>query len=262
MNILQKIIAKGARGTCAAGLHRLAKTLEPKPSATLAETGGTDSVYLKFLCYATGGWPNHGNIEAMKYAIQHRPNDASMLEIGTFCGQSTCTLAYLLEKSGAANRLFSCDIWRYDESPATSASPLGDARHLTYADYNHFIRDSYIRNAEFFCNGNPPHSLEIDSDGFFSWWNAAHKATDIFDRPVQLGGPLSFCFIDGNHYHDCAWRDFENTDRLLVPGGFILFDDSADDSMWLGVRQVASEVLATGRYKLINKSPNYFLQKQ
>jgi hypothetical protein len=261
MNPLKKIISKGPRQACAAGFRRLASMFEP--ASLPAPTGSdlTHSGYLKHLFPATGGWPNHGNIETMNYVVQHRPDDAAMLEIGTFCGQSVCALAYLLEKSGAPNRLFCCDIWRYDEGTATPASPVGDARHLTYADYNRFILDSYIRNAKFFCHGNPPSSLEIDSDNFFSWWHASREATDVFGRTVQLGGPLSFCFIDGNHNYDYARRDFENTDRLLVPGGFILFDDSADDSPWVDVRKVVSEVLATGQYKLISKNPNYLLQK-
>ena len=44
------------------------------------------------------------------------------------------------------------------------------------------------------------------------------------------------------------------------PGGYLLFDDSADDSGW-EVGRVVKDVEETGRYKLIAKNPNYFYKK-
>ena len=83
----------------------------------------------------------------------------------------------------------------------------------------------------------------------------------MFGRETQLGGPIAFCFIDGNHSYEFARRDFENTDRHLQPGGFILFDDSGDGSDW-GVCKVVAEVAATGRYELIATNPNYLFKKR
>ncbi|MCX6954351.1 MAG: class I SAM-dependent methyltransferase, partial [Verrucomicrobia bacterium] len=196
------------------------------------------------------------------HAIRHRASEGAMLEIGTFSGQSSCTLAYLREKFGASGPLFTCDIWRYDEGAATPASPIGDSRDRTFADYNRFMRDSYVRNAQFFCPRSLPHTIHTDSDAFFAAWDAGQEATDVFGRTVRLGGPLSFCFIDGNHSYEYTRRDFENTDRLLERGGFILFDDSADDSPWVGVRQLVAEVLASGKYQLISQNPNHLVRKR
>jgi hypothetical protein len=72
---------------------------------------------------------------------------------------------------------------------------------------------------------------------------------------------LSFCYIDGNHSYDVATRDFLNTDRFLTPGGFIIFDDSADGSEW-EVCKVIQEVIESGSYDLLAKNPNYFFQKR
>ena len=55
---------------------------------------------------------------------------------------------------------------------------------------------------------------------------ASGRRSDVFGRSFQLGGPISFCYIDGNHTDDLAKRDFENCDRYLEKGGFVLFDDS------------------------------------
>jgi hypothetical protein len=83
----------------------------------------------------------------------------------------------------------------------------------------------------------------------------------VFGRAVRLGGPLGFCYIDGNHTFDYAERDFRNADEFLAPGGFLLFDDSADGSEWEVCRVVAG-LLAEGRYELVAKVPNYLVRKR
>ena len=78
---------------------------------------------------------------------------------------------------------------------------------------------------------------------------------------MTLGGDIGFCYIDGNHTYDFARRDFENTDRALVKGGFILFDDSSDDSHW-EVNRLVREIAAGSDYALISKHPNYLFRKR
>jgi hypothetical protein len=55
-------------------------------------------------------------------------------------------------------------------------------------------------------------------------------------------------------------RDFYNVDRYLVPGGFIVFDDSADGSGW-GSNRTAREAAALKRYEIVAKNPNYCFRK-
>ncbi|MCX6954214.1 MAG: hypothetical protein NTV51_18850, partial [Verrucomicrobia bacterium] len=79
MNLLKKILAKGPRRTGGAVLRRLASAVEPKGPHPVAapSPNAVWSDYLKFLCYATGGWPNQGNIEAMGHAIRHRASEGA-----------------------------------------------------------------------------------------------------------------------------------------------------------------------------------------
>jgi len=49
-------------------------------------------------------------------------------------------------------------------------------------------------------------------------------------------------------------------DRHLVDGGFVLLDDSGDESGW-GVCRVVDEIIAGGRYKMVANDPNYLFQK-
>ncbi|HEY9704611.1 MAG TPA: hypothetical protein V6C58_19375, partial [Allocoleopsis sp.] len=55
--------------------------------------------------------------------------------------------------------------------------------------------------------------------------------------------------------------DFINVDKYLQIGGFILFDDSADNSNFLEVNQVVKEVCENKNYELINQTPNYLFKK-
>ncbi len=217
------------------------------------------SEYLNWLSFAVPGMLVRGNVDAMAYALGHLPNEAPVLEIGSFCGLSTCVLGYLRGKAGIKNRLFTCDRWGF-EGQAVGA-PLGDHPTLTHEEYRTFVRDSFLRNTRRFCGSEWPWTIEADSDAFFARWSANEEATDVFERPVKLGGPLSFCYIDGNHTYAFARRDFENADRFLAPGGFILFDDSADGSGW-EVCRVVAEVLREGRYELVARNPNYLVQKK
>ena len=78
---------------------------------------------------------------------------------------------------------------------------------------------------------------------------------------VQLGGKISFAYIDGNHYYDYAKRDFENVDKNLEIGGFILFDDSADTADKFEVWRVIDEIKKSGKYEIIKNNPNYLMKK-
>jgi hypothetical protein len=49
-------------------------------------------------------------------------------------------------------------------------------------------------------------------------------------------------------------------DRYLEIGGFIVFDDSADDSDW-GSARTAWEASSLPRYELVAKNPNYCVRK-
>jgi len=102
--------------------------------------------------------------------------------------------------------------------------------------------------------------VEMFSDEFFAAWERREAERDVLGRDVTLGGPISLCYIDGNHSYAFARRDFENADRHLENGGFILFDDSGDGSGW-EVCRVVKEVIKGGRYEMVARNPNYLFRK-
>jgi hypothetical protein len=215
--------------------------------------------FMNWLTFANAGMLSQGNAYCFDYAIRNLPSKSPIVEIGSFCGLSTNMITYMKERHGAKNPLVTCDKWLFEGSEG--GGMLGDSRTISHEEYREFVKASYIRNVRMFSRHDLPWTIEALSDEFFRAWSAGEKRIDILGREIILGGPISFCYIDGNHSYEFARRDFENTDKHLEPGGFLLFDDSADESQW-EVRKVVREVIRTGRYHLVAKNPNYFFRKE
>lgn len=213
--------------------------------------------FITWLGYANAGMLNRGNLLCFDYALRNLPSDAPIVEIGSFCGLSTNLLSYFKGRHQRANALFTCDRWQFEG--ANPDGMVGDSR-ISHADYRQFVKETFCRNVGMFSADDLPHTVEMLADEFFDAWNQGQGTHDVFDRPVKLGGPIAFCYIDGDHRYAPARRDFLNADRHLQPGGFILFDDSADGSHW-EVCRVIEEVKRLPNYRVVIKNPNYLVQK-
>ena len=213
--------------------------------------------YTQWLCFANAGMLERGNLYCFDYAIRHLPSQAPIVEIGSFCGLSTNLLSYYKEKNHATNKLITADKWEFEG--AQIGSCIGQSS-IPFADYRAFVRETYLRNIRMFSRSDLPYTVEMLSDEFFEMWRRGDEVQDVLGRPIKLGGPIGFCFIDGNHTYEFARRDFENCDEFLERQGFILFDDSADGSGW-GVCDLMKEIEAAGKYELVIKNPNYLFRK-
>lgn len=232
-------------------LNRFRPVSEKKEPVMISEE------YIEWLSFANAGMLQRGNIYCIDLALSQLPSSAPVLEIGSFCGLSTNIIAHYLKKHKRTNPIFTCDKWEFEGSENTGT--IGDS-DITHAEYRSFCKESFMRNVSLFSSFNKPHTIEVFSDDFFSMWNAALKTQDIFGNEIQLGGPVSFAFIDGNHSYSFTQNDFNNTDAFLEVGGFILFDDSGKDSPF-ECKNLMPEISATGRYKLIAENPNFLFKK-
>jgi hypothetical protein len=214
--------------------------------------------FLGWLRFVNAGMLDNGNIVAMDHAIANMPAGA-VIEIGSFCGLSANVITHLLRRHQRTAPFFSCDPWLF-EGADTSHTPMGDGG-ITFGEYRELVRTSFIRNVQAFSRHQMPHALEMISDTFFEYWENDATVKDVFGRTTTAGGPIAFAYIDGDHRYDQARRDFENVDRHLAPGGFILFDDSADFSGWEVCRLVQELNESSPSYTLTGKYPNYLFQK-
>jgi hypothetical protein len=212
--------------------------------------------YLNWLRFANAGMLDPGNVYAMKHVIKNLPTRDPIIEIGSFCGLSTNVLSYFLRKEKRENIFFCSDKWIFEGSENTTFLGLSD---ISSRDYKSFVKDTFIRNIYFF-SPNRPHPIELFSDEFFEKWANKSEVIDVFNQSIKLGGYISFCYIDGNHTYDFAKRDFENVNQYLVPGGFILFDDSSDSNPF-GLTKLMKEIKHRSDYSLVMKNPNYLFQK-
>ncbi len=229
--------------------------------APIGRTGGgtryidlTDD-FVSWLSFANAGMLNKGNLLCFDYVMRNLPSGNPMVEIGSFAGLSTNLINYYRRRHGATNALYTCDAWQFEGA----AGQVGES-DISHDAYRQFVRETYLRNVGMFSGDKLPRTVEACADDFFALWGAGRQTVDVFGRGWRLGGPISFCYIDGDHRYEAAARDFRNTDRFLEPGGFVLFDDSADGSKW-EVTRVIEEVKRLGTYRVVIQNPNYLFQK-
>jgi hypothetical protein len=222
--------------------------------------------FLNWLRFINAGhYQGPGNVEAMDHAIARMPDEGRMLEIGSFAGLSTNQIGALKRRHRRRTPLVTCDAWSFE---GIDMDVRVGGHPVTFREYAAHVRETYARNVRFFSRDDVPATVQMFSDEFFAAWGRGERAADVVGGgQVTLGGALCFCFIDGDHTYGAAKRDFENTDRYLVRGGFVLMDDSGDgvpgpDGKPWGSWQVAKEVEAAGRYELVMKTPNYLFRKR
>ncbi len=215
--------------------------------------------FLGWLRFVNAGMLDDGNVVAMDYAISRMPKGA-VLEIGSFCGLSTNVLAHLRRKHNRTGPFFTCDPWLFEGADQPDA-PMGEGG-ITFGEYREVVRSSFVKNLRAFSRYDLPHSLEMLSDDFFKFWaDGTETQTDVFGRSASPGGVIAFAYIDGDHRYGQARKDFENVDAHLADGGFILFDDSADNSGWEVCRLMEEIVSSRRDYNLVDRFPNYLFQK-
>ncbi|MCA6361668.1 MAG: class I SAM-dependent methyltransferase [Bacteroidetes bacterium] len=222
--------------------------------------------YLNWLLVSNPGMQHKGNIYCFELAVCEMPRGLPVLEIGAHAGLSANILTYLLHKLGRSVPVLSADPWivrgyRDEQEPGEAyLQVLGDNALISRKSYADFICQSYLQNTRFFSPQNQPYGFRLTADAFFEKWAAAQPLTDLEGRSFATGGQFGLVYIDGNHDYDDCRRDFENAHRFLAPGGFILFDDSADGSPF-GSAKFAKELERNSAYTLVAKNPNRLFRK-
>jgi hypothetical protein len=216
-----------------------------------------DDEFTTWMGYIVPGMLQSGNIELFSHCITHLRSNAPIIEIGSFAGRSLTYIIHLLRRTSRTNKVFSVDEWVFEN--ARPGDKIGVI--VPFDAYREQVIETFRRNVMLFSGDRLPHHIELNSTAFFDAWQSKQTRVDFFGTPVQLGGPISLAYIDGEHTYSQSKKDFENVDRFLEPGGFIVFDDSADGSGWESNR-TAREAADLPHYELVAKDPNYCLRKR
>lgn len=214
--------------------------------------------YLFWLLGTTGGHmaQGHSNLMAFDFAIRWMPLGGSVLEIGTYLGQSANCLSYLMWKHQRFARLVCCDPYHFEDVE----KPLGGFFNAGTAAYRDYCLDTCQRNLTMFSGHHLPHLVVEYSHALLQQWQEGRTVTDRHGRELTLGGPIGFAYVDGAHTYEAVHGDFWGLHPHLMPGGFVFFDDSTPN--WEGVHRVMQEILQHPEYELLFTSPNYFFRKK
>jgi Methyltransferase domain len=213
--------------------------------------------FLFWLSLINPGTLNSDNLPLFNHAIQRMPEGGAVVEIGSWCGMSINHLIHMMQNTGRSNEVFSVDEWQFEGSGASRIP----GSNILFSDYRDLAIDTFRRNLMLFHPDRLPHHIVASSDRYFELWTQRAEVVDFFGRTTTLGGAISLAYIDGDHTYQQSWRDFENVDRFLLPGGFIIFDDSADWCDWESKRS-AREAASRPDYELVAKAPNYCIAKR
>lgn len=99
--------------------------------------------FIKWLRFCVPGMVHPGQPHAWLHVVENLPSDKPILEIGSFCGLSTCIIAYYLEMRRRKNTIFTADKWIFegvgDDVGTVGGSPM------TWPEYREFVKQSYMR---------------------------------------------------------------------------------------------------------------------
>jgi predicted O-linked N-acetylglucosamine transferase (SPINDLY family)/predicted O-methyltransferase YrrM len=159
-----------------------------------------------------------GQEEYLFNKVQTLPEDAVIVEIGSFKGRSTVAMAYAC--IGTRRKIYSIDTW--------------DGNDSDFSERQFFeIWQQNVQN-----NGLEDYVLPLRgySHDILKGW---HKLAD--------GKAIDFIFIDGSHQYLDVLKDFEMSFPLVKDGGWIAFHDVIHT--WTGPERVWHK---TAKLHLIN----------
>ena len=154
-----------------------------------------------------GGWFSSTEILAIYRTVKSLPNNAKILEIGSYRGRSTNAIGYAMQ--GSARELYCLDIWRDFEQQGIRKSDQ-TAHLLPLTDYAIF--EEFLRNTEWFrdqlriLRGSTKQLQEILPKHFFD-----------------------LIFIDGAHDYENVFQDITVSLQCLKPSGIICGHDYHTD---------------------------------
>lgn len=210
------------------------------------------------------GMLHPGNVYLMDQAIRQMPSGGVVLEVGSYAGLSSVLLRYLLDRAGRNVDIFCCDAWIYEgyhDQAGKSSDTIDGRLDVRRADFTAYIKQAFIQSNQLLSRHRLPYAFHLESDTFFDLWHQGQSATDVFGRNVTLGGAISFAYIDGNHAYDYARRDVENAALHLLPGGYLLLDDSAEHQRF-GSAQLAKELCQHPLFETVLANPHFLFRKK
>ena len=184
------------------------------------------------------------------------PNDGDIIEVGSWCGRSSCVLGFAAQITGAGTvhciDLFPAknDWFRNADGSWSFSVEIEGVVHAGYQDQtvwaDPFERDIvpvYARDSELIRIFE-----KMVRKADLQTAIRAHRGTlETFAATAAPDLKCKLAFLDGDHSYAGLSDDIARIERFLVPGGWLCFDDAF--TQYGGVDQAIREhVLDSGRY--------------
>lgn len=229
---------------------------------TLTTVGTTSLVSeIEALVNGVPGWSPVDELftlSTLAYATAHLSGD--IVEVGSWCGRSAIVLgAAVRETFGRVHciDLFpSRDDWRRNEDGTYSFTvDIGGRRHSGYQEHTVWpgpfeaqLKPLYDEGAEIFER----FQANVRARGLASVVLPHRGTSTTFAASMPGSFRARLIFIDGDHSHEAVLNDIDRLAPLLLPGGWICFDDAF--SSYDGVNRAIKE--------RILDSPTYDIKRQ
>lgn len=184
--------------------------------------------------------------------------DGNIIEIGSWCGRSSCALGLAAQAIG--NTHVHCidpfpekNDWYQNADGSYSFRVIIDGETITSYDEQTVWEIPFKRELaplyEQFPSILVAFSRSIENANLETVVSPHRGSLNAFIRKSPPDLKCRLAFVDGDHGYEAVKSDIRNIERILVPGGWICFDDAFTTSV--GVDRAISElVLASGNYEL------------
>ncbi|MGD1096427.1 MAG: class I SAM-dependent methyltransferase [Bryobacteraceae bacterium] len=156
---------------------------------------------------------------------------AALIEVGSYCGRSTCAIAGVVRALKPAAKLYAIDPHQ---------------GHVGAQDREVEVKKPTIERLEKNLQraGLEDQVIVIQAHSWEVAWNK----------------PVSFLFIDGLHDYDNVARDFRQFEPWLMRGGFAAFHDYG--GYFPGVTTFVDELMRTGHYEKTALTGSMFVMER
>ena len=204
------------------------------------------------------GWSTQDQLFSLFLLAASVPDkDGDILELGAWCGKSTIPLAMAAKQLGSC-KVLSVDLFPgkddwYQNADGTYSFKVeidGDVfaalQHQTVwqEPFDKDIRPVYSR----WCSTLEAYRENLRVAGLSDFVIPFRMDLERFVRQHREDTKLRLAFIDGDHSYEAVCSDIDLVDRMLVPGGWICFDDAF--TSYEGVDSAITEkILDNPRYE-------------
>ena len=188
---------------------------------------------LERLVEGVHGWsPPEQLYSLFLLAYASRDLGGDLAEVGAWCGRSSVALGLAAQLSGGT-RVYAVDLfprhddWHENEDGTYSLRVKLESGTVSSYDGHRLWREPYEQQVK---------PLYARHPGILDHFNESMARAQLADivEPVrgtsarlrELGARLRLAFIDGDHSYAGVCRDIDNVLPLLVPGGWLCFDDA------------------------------------